>query len=95
VLTCYECSVRGMGARLAGSIKAKQEKVDRARRGAAHLSGDDAIHPSIHPSIQQPTNTLICEQMSTARVAARCLGRGGSRLGVVSLVWLMLHPLVH
>ena len=32
---------------LAGSIKAMQEKVDRARRGAAHLSsGDDAIHPS-------------------------------------------------
>jgi hypothetical protein len=47
VLTCYECSVRGLGARLAGSIKAMQEKVDRARRGAAHLSsGDDAIHPS-------------------------------------------------
>ena len=29
------------------SIKAMQEKVVRARRGAAHLSsGDDAIHPS-------------------------------------------------
>ena len=46
MLTRYECSVRGLGARLAGSIKAMLEKVDRARRGAAHLSGDDAIHPS-------------------------------------------------
>ena len=51
-LTFCKCSVRGLGPHFVAGIKAMQEKVDRARRGAAHLSsGDDAIQPSINLQI--------------------------------------------